>query len=77
MCGTVGNCRAKIAEEKLYDVFVSPFFFFHRGTFVENLLTLGLLDCQAESPSVCFEPRFDTLTLKRQLHKFTLCQINQ
>ena len=27
--------------------------------------------------SVCFEPHFDTLTLKRQLHKFTLCQINQ
>lgn len=43
----------------------------------ENILTLGLLECQAESLSVCFEPHFDTLTLKKQLHKFTLCQINQ
>lgn len=76
LCGcyfaAISHRRAERAEEEL-ELFhcVAPSLNEH------TVLTSGLLECQAESQCVCFEPHFDTLTLKRQLHKFTLCQINQ
>lgn len=69
--------RAKKVEQELCVVFLF-FFFSRRGTFSERTHSpWDYRNVEANLRLFVFEPRFDTLALKRPLHKFTLCQINQ
>lgn len=68
--------RKQRKKKKLTVCFFFFFFLFAVAPSLREHTHLGITGVSSRI-SVCFEPHFDTLTLKRQLHKFTLCQINQ